>query len=91
MDYEANKESKPEFPVPDGPVKSPQLLVWTIVVSQPAPPFMFSGVAVALPAMGIDLNAGAMALGLVETFVLIAVHIGNDPVDQHPSALSRPW
>jgi MFS family permease len=31
---------------------------------------MFSGVAVALPAMGADLNAGATSLGLVETLFL---------------------
>jgi MFS family permease len=31
---------------------------------------MFSGVAVALPAMGTDLNAGATSLGLVETLFL---------------------
>jgi MFS family permease len=31
---------------------------------------MFSGVAVALPAMGVDLNAGATSLGLVETLFL---------------------
>jgi MFS family permease len=70
VDYEANRQSKPEFPVPDGPVKGHRLLVWTIVASQFAPPFMFSGVAVALPAMGSDLNAGAMSLGLVETLFL---------------------
>jgi MFS family permease len=70
VDYEANRQSKPEFPVPDGPVKGPQLLIWTIVASQFAPPFMFSGVAVALPAVGTDLNAGAMSLGLIETLFL---------------------
>lgn len=50
--------------------KDNQLLVWAIVASQFAPPFMFSGVAVALPAMGTDLNAGATSLGLVETLFL---------------------
>ncbi len=47
-----------------------QLLVRVIVASQFAPPFMFSGVAVALPAMGTDLSAGATSLGLVETLFL---------------------
>lgn len=70
MDSETNREPKPEPPLHDGTDKGHQLLVWTIVASQFAPPFMFSGVAVALPAMGTDLNAGAMSLGLVETVFL---------------------
>jgi MFS family permease len=47
-----------------------RVLVWTIVATQFAPPFMFSAVAVALPSMGAELNAGATALGLVETLFL---------------------
>ena len=47
-----------------------RFLVWAIVASQFAPPFMFSGVAVALPALGADLEAGATSLGLVETLFL---------------------
>jgi MFS family permease len=46
------------------------LLVWLIVASQFAPPFMFSGVAVALPKLGLDLGAGATALNLVESLFL---------------------
>ncbi len=46
------------------------LLVWVIVASQFAPPFMFSGVAVALPTLGVELGAGAAALGLVESLFL---------------------
>jgi MFS family permease len=42
-------------------------LVWAIIASQFGPPFMFSGVAVALPSLGAELGAGATALGLVET------------------------
>src|SRR4026209_2028753 len=38
------------------------LLVPAIAASQFAPPFMISGVAVALPALGADLGAGAPAL-----------------------------
>jgi MFS family permease len=45
-------------------------LVPAIIASQFAGPFMFSGVAVALPGMGSDLGAGATALGLVETLFL---------------------
>jgi MFS family permease len=41
-----------------------------IAASQFAPPFMISGVAVALPALGTDLAAGATALSLVETLFL---------------------
>ena len=40
------------------------VLAWAVVASQFAPPFMFSGVAVALPSMGAELGAGATALGL---------------------------
>jgi MFS family permease len=47
-----------------------RLLVPAIIASQFAGPFMFSGVAVALPGMGTDLGAGATALGLVETLFL---------------------
>src|ERR1044072_3723389 len=43
------------------------LLVPAIAASQFAPPFMISGVAVALPALGADLGAGATALSLAET------------------------
>src|SRR6266581_216832 len=46
------------------------LLVPLIAVSQFAPPFMVSGVAVALPALGADLGAGATSLGLVESLFL---------------------
>ena len=47
-------------------------LVPAIAASQFAPPFMISGVAVALPALGADLGAGATALSLVETLFLAA-------------------
>src|SRR3982751_861847 len=47
-------------------------LVPAIAASQFAPPFMISGVAVALPALGSDLGAGATALSLVETLFLAA-------------------
>lgn len=49
---------------------NPHLLVPTIIASQFAGPFMFAGVAVALPAMGSELAAGATSLGLVETLFL---------------------
>jgi MFS family permease len=48
------------------------LLVPAIAASQFAPPFMISGVAVALPSLGADLGAGATALSLVETLFLAA-------------------
>jgi MFS family permease len=48
------------------------LLVPAIAAAQFAPPFMISGVAVALPALGADLDAGATALSLVETLFLAA-------------------
>jgi len=46
------------------------VLVWLIIASQFAPPFMFSGVAVALPALSVELRAGATALGLIESLFL---------------------
>lgn len=52
-----------------------QPVVRAIVASQLAPPFMFSGVAVVLPAMGDELSAGAVSIGLVETLFL-AGHLG---------------
>lgn len=48
------------------------LLVPAIAASQFAGPFMVSGVAVALPALGSELHAGATALSLVETIFLAA-------------------
>lgn len=45
-------------------------LIWVIVASQFAPPFMYSGVAVALPKLAKELGAGATALGLVESLFL---------------------
>ena len=43
-----------------------------IAASQFAGPYMISGVAVALPALGADLGAGATALSLVQTLFLAA-------------------
>ncbi|WP_250655807.1 MFS transporter [Alkalimarinus coralli] len=42
-------------------------LVYVIALTQFAMPFMFSGVGVTLPLMGLELHASAVALGLVET------------------------
>ena len=56
-------------------MKAPEthrLLVPAIAASQFAPPFMISGVAVALPSLGADLAAGATALSLIETLFLAA-------------------
>lgn len=47
-----------------------QFIVWSIIVSQFAPTFMVSGVAVAVPSLSADLNAGATSVGLVETLFL---------------------
>lgn len=46
------------------------LLARAVIISQFAPPFMFSGVAVVIPGMGSDLHAGAVSLGLVESLFL---------------------
>ena len=47
-----------------------RLLVATILASGFGPPFLFSGVAVALPTLGRELDASAVELGLVETVYL---------------------
>lgn len=44
--------------------------MWAIIASQFGGPFMFAGVAVALPTLGRDLGAGATSLGLMETLFL---------------------
>src|SRR5437763_8858741 len=54
------------------PRQAHPLLVPAIAASQFAGPFMVSGVAVALPALGAELDAGATALSLVETLFLAA-------------------
>lgn len=53
-------------------MKTHPLLVPALAAAQFAPPFMISGVAVALPALGADLSAGAVSLSLVETLFLAA-------------------
>jgi len=45
-------------------------VVWAVIAAQLAPPFMFSGVGVALPTLGAELHGSASALGLVETLFL---------------------
>lgn len=50
--------------------ENPRPLTLAIIASQFAPPFMFSGVSVALPALGKELAAGGTAIGLVETTFL---------------------
>lgn len=45
-------------------------VVRALVASQFGPPFLFSGVAVALPSMGQELGMSARELGLVETVFL---------------------
>lgn len=49
---------------------SDQFIIWVIILTQFATPFMFSGVAITLPEMGRELHASAVALGLVESVYL---------------------
>src|SRR6266850_629550 len=65
-----NRALTPIFREPMNQATAHPLLVPAIAASQFAPPFMISGVAVALPALGTDLAAGATALSLVETLFL---------------------
>lgn len=46
------------------------MLIYVIALSQFASAFMFGGVAVTLPAMGAELAAGGVALGLVDTLYM---------------------
>ena len=72
-------------------MKAHPLLVPAIAASQFAPPFMISGVAVALPALGADLGAGATArsLGMVSGMLIVAalvsLNLGHAPVDADPA------
>ena len=50
----------------------PSTIVLVIALTQFAMPYMFSGVGIALPSLGKDLNAGSVTLGLIET-----VYIGS--------------
>lgn len=52
------------------PTRENRLLARAVIASQFAPPFMFSAVSIALPAIGSDLHAGATSLSLVETLFL---------------------
>jgi MFS family permease len=71
-------------------VKNPHpLLVPAIAAAQFAPPFMISGVAVALPDLGADLGAGAIALTLVETLFLAAAVAGLLPAGRLADATDK--
>src|SRR5438309_3500249 len=70
--WNENRGQSPIFREPMNRATAHPLLVPAIAASQFAPPFMISGVAVALPALGNDLAAGATALSLVETVFLAA-------------------
>lgn len=50
--------------------KSDVSILYVISLTQFAMPFMFSGVGVTLPVMGVELQASAVLLGLVETIYL---------------------
>lgn len=55
-----------------GDPKQDRWLATVVVASNFGPPFLFSGVAVALPELGRELGASATQLGLVETLFLCA-------------------
>lgn len=46
------------------------LVVYIIILSQYATPFMFSGVGITLPVIGVEMQASAVELSLVETAFL---------------------
>ncbi|MFH0728404.1 MAG: MFS transporter [Pseudomonadota bacterium] len=63
----------PELPVlPPPAATSRTATLWVVSVTQFVTPFMFSAVGVALPAIGREFSAGAMALGLIEMIYVLA-------------------
>lgn len=64
-------------------------LVYVIALTQFAMPFMFSGVGITLPVMGVDLHASAVALGLIETGYLGAVTAFLLPVGRLADATDK--
>ncbi|UZE96337.1 MFS transporter [Alkalimarinus alittae] len=64
-------------------------LVYVIALTQFAMPFMFSGVGITLPLMGVELHASAVALGLIETGYLGAVTAFLLPVGRLADATDK--
>lgn len=64
-------------------------LVYVIALTQFAMPFMFSGVGITLPLMGLELHASAVALGLVETGYLGAAAAFLLPVGRLADATDK--
>jgi EmrB/QacA subfamily drug resistance transporter len=63
----------PKQPVTALPAATSQTAtLWVVSVTQFVTPFMFSAVGVALPAIGREFSAGAMALGLIEMIYVLA-------------------
>ncbi len=52
------------------PVQSVAAIVYVVALTQFAIPFMYSGVALTLPAIGLDLAASGVSLALIETVYL---------------------
>jgi MFS family permease len=64
-------------------------LVWAMIAVQFAPPFMTSGVPVALPSMGAELGAGATSLGLVVTIYLASQVASLLPVGRLAASVDK--
>jgi MFS family permease len=61
------------FPATAPPVPmSRTAILWVVSVTQFLTPFMLSAVGVALPAIGQEFSAGAVALGLIEMIYVLA-------------------
>ena len=69
--------------------QSDRWLVGAIVLAQFGPAFMFSGVAVAAPTMGRELDMSATVLGLVETTFLASAAAFLLPAGRIADAASR--
>lgn len=66
-----------------------RILIWVIILSQFAPPFMFSAVVVTLPPLALELNANAISLGLIETLFLAGQLIFFLPMGRFADATDR--
>src|SRR2546428_2423701 len=96
-----NRALTPIFREPMNRTTAHPLLVPAIAASQFAPPFMISGVAVALPALGNHLAAGAPAPSPGETLFLAAAaplllpprrpaHAADQATLYHPGMVTLP-
>lgn len=62
---------------------------WVVSVTQFLSPFMYSAVGVALPAIGLEFNAGAVSLGLIEMIYVLAAAMLLLPIGRFSDIFGR--